>query len=555
MMKTAPKTLIASIAALSIFSALSVAMSDDEYQSKRSALIIKHSYHDTTFSALKKAMEEEDTFSGAFWKWKIDQYLYGQYTEFQPIYDAYREGKSFLDLYDIPDDPFIAKAEAAPELHSLPDGYFSGYLPMDRKPGWSRYANGKIYVAYEGDLTDPYIASYDLEKDSWYGPYKAGHNTLSKNGRKADGHGNPAMEVDNDGYIHIIFGGHGGEREDGLNPNSIDTAHAGGRFTHVVSDKPYDISSFSVKDDVSPFASYAESCKMANGDIYFFTRGGTHKSPWLYYKLKNGSQTLEPPVAITWPTPRKEDPILVDMFYVKFEQASDTEILVTAMNHLCNFKEIHTPKHDDRFNAYYMRWDTTDDTFYSMKGERLTLPITKPVADAKLLGYDSVKAGTIVNTTRGVVLEDGSYALGYELRFPEPREWKLATYKDGQWTTGLPMPGTDSWSLVGADGKPVPSIESIVTLETDGKTATAAVVYKNGKKETVFAIAESSQRTGVVGQDWKVQKDHIALRGAGMMMDVVRDEADEAVGVVVNVSKGKARRLYLWHDGEIRPNL
>lgn len=530
-------------------------MSEEEFLEKRAALIIKHSHHDTTFAALQKAMKAEDTLSAAFWRWKIDQYLYGQYTEFQTIYDAYKEGRTFLDIYDIPDDPFIDSAGPAPKLPSLPEGHFSGYLPKNRSPGESHYADGKIYIAYEGDLTDPYITSYDIETNKWDGPYKAGHNTLSKNGRKADGHGNPTMQQDVDGYFHITFGGHGGEREDGLNPLSIDTAHAGGRFTHVVSDKPNDISSFSEKHDVSPFASYAESCKMPNGDIYFFTRAGTHKSPWIYYKLKSGSQTFEPPVVITWPTPHKDDPIKVDMFYVKVFKASDTDILVTSMHHLCNFKEIHTSKHDDRFNAYYMRLDTTDDTFYNVKGEKLTLPIIKPNADKQTLVYDSVRAGTIVNDTRGLVLQDGKPAMSYELRFPEPREWKMATFEGGSWTTDQPMPGTTVWTLVDNLGKPINTILNLEALASDGKNATAAVIYRNSKRETVFAIATSNKKSGVIGQDWKVENEHLALTGAGMQMKAVRDDTGDAVGVVVNVSKGNARRLYLWHDGEIRPRL
>jgi predicted heme/steroid binding protein len=424
---------------------------------------------------------------------------------------------------------------------------------MNRSPGDSHYRDGKIYIAYEGHLTDPYITSYDVETHKWQGPYKAGHNTLSKNGRKADGHGEPTMQQDDDGYFHITFGGHGGEKEDGLNPLSIDTAHAGGRFIHVVSDKPNDISSFSPKSDVSPFASYAQSVKMPNGDMYFFTRAGTHKSPWIYYKLKKGNTSFEPPVIITWPTPRKDDPILVDMFYIKTFKANDTDIIVTMMNHLCNFKEIHTSKHDDRFNAYYMRLDTTTDTFYNVKDEQLILPTTKATGQKYALVYDSEKAGTIVNDTLGLTLQDGKPAISYEIRHPEPRHWLMATFENGSWKVDQPMPGTTVWTLKDSKGKRIKKIVNLEQLTSDGKKATAAVTYRNAKKETVFAIATSSHNTGVVGQDWQVQTDHLALKGAGMEMEAVLNEKGEGIAVVVNVSKGQTRRLYLWHEGKIRP--
>lgn len=532
---------------------IQTSMSAAEFRKKRAALIIKHSHHDNTFAALQQAMKTEDSLSGQFWRWKIDQYLYGQYIEFQPIYDAYKQGRTFADIYGTNDDPFIDSALPAPKHHKLPEGYFSGYLPKNRSPGDSHYRDGKVFIAYEGKLTDPYIISYDVETNTWDGPYKAGHNTLSKNGRKADGHGEPTMQQDNKGYFHITFGGHGGEKEDGLNPLSIDTAHAGGRFTHVVSDKPNDISSFSPKNDVSPFASYAQSVKMANGDMYFFTRAGTHKSPWIYYKLKNGSTTFEPPVIITWPTPRKEDPILVDMFYIKTFKANDTDIIVTMMNHLCNFKEIHTKRHDDRFNAYYMRLDTTNDRFYNVKNEKLTLPITKTSGDKHTLVYDSVKDGTIVNDTLGLTLQNGKPAMSYEIRHPEPRHWHMATFEDGNWKTDQPMPGTTVWTLVDSKGKRIKKIVNLVVLNSGGKNATAAVTYRNSKKETVFAIATSNNKTGIVEQDWQVKKDHLALTNAGMQMEAVRDEHGEGIAVVINISKGNSRRLYLWHDGKIRP--
>ena len=62
-------------------------MSDADYFEKREALIEKHSRQDATFAALQHEMRTEETFSSEYLRWRIDQYLYGQYPEFQPIYD------------------------------------------------------------------------------------------------------------------------------------------------------------------------------------------------------------------------------------------------------------------------------------------------------------------------------------------------------------------------------------------------------------------------------------------------------------------------------------
>ena len=45
-----------------------------------------------------------------------------------------------------------------------------------------------------------------------------------------------------------------------------------------------------------------------------------------------------------------------------------------------------------------------------------------------------------------------------------------------------------------------------------------------------------------------------AVSKARMQMQAVRNDADEAVAIVLNIRKGKAQRLYLWHDGAFRPN-
>ncbi|MCF8362659.1 MAG: BNR repeat-containing protein [Prolixibacteraceae bacterium] len=78
------------------------------------------------------------------------------------------------------------------------------------------YHEGITYVAYQGPEEDPYIASYNHIKGEWSGPFKAGESVLpGPNARpgKIDNHGKPAMIIDDEGYIHLVFGGHGGTKE------------------------------------------------------------------------------------------------------------------------------------------------------------------------------------------------------------------------------------------------------------------------------------------------------------------------------------------------------
>ncbi len=541
---------MAMLSASVLFSSVSAAISEQEFFEKRDALIIKHSHQDSTFAAL----QNEKSFSKEYWRWRVDQYLYGQYTEYQPIYDAYTQGKSFHEIYNLPTENLGPKWQKPNNLPSIPEGYFTDNLPGNTYTGWHKLVGNKVYITYQGHLTDPYVASYDLTSNQWNGPYKAGHSTLSKGDRKIDSHGRPIIEVDSQGYIHIVFGGHGGEREDGLNPLSIDTPHAGGRMKHVVSTKPYDLSQFVEKNDISPFASYTRSYKMANGDIYFFTRAGTHKSPWVYYKMHNGSQTFEPPVVVTWPTPDKNDPIKVDTHYITPLKVSDTEIAITSLWHACNFKEEHDKTHYNRLNAYYMKLDTTNDTFYNIKNEPLTLPLTLAATNKYTLAYNSEKTNETSFGTKPLVLEDGRYAVAYEARGKDYREWRMALFEDGQWSHGHPMPGTVNRTLRDINGKNIQKIKTLEVLKENDAGVSAAVIYQNSKNETVFAVAKKIDNLDNNKQNWQVEKTYFSVAKGKLQMEPVKDAAGDTLAVIVNVKKGDSQRLYLWHDGKFRAN-
>lgn len=142
--------------------------------------------------------------------------------------------------------------------------------------------NGVTYLAYQGSLEDAYVAAYNHKTQKWEGPYKAGVSLLGKTPReKNDGHGKPTLVVDDEGFIHVAFGGHGGLKSHG--ENTLGNPHSGKQI-HVVSKKPMDISSWEELDNISPFGTYSQFLKMDNGDIYLFYRHGGHQSNWTYQK-------------------------------------------------------------------------------------------------------------------------------------------------------------------------------------------------------------------------------------------------------------------------------
>lgn len=544
--------IIAMVVALSVATTFAGTGPDVVFKQKRQALIDRVSPGDPTFAVLGQAMISEDTYSADYWRWKIDQYLYGQYPEFQPIYDAFAAGKPFREIYDLPEDLFGAPPPKTESYPRLPDGYFSANLPGNVHTGSTLAVGDRVYVAYQGKLTDPYIASFDTKTGEWEGPFQAGRSTLSKNGRRVDSHGRPALFQDALGHFHLIFGGHGGEREDGLNPLSIDTPHAGGRLTHIMSERPHDISRFRVVDDISPFASYTQVQRMADGDVYMFTRAGTHKSPWIYYKMAHGSQRFGEAQLITWPVPQRDSPMNVDTFYIATKRISAAEIAITYLWHPCNFREIHNRTHYDRINTYYVTLDTRTDAFYNARGEALVMPLDKASSDRFTLAHNSAVRNEYCFSTRPMVRPDGKPAAAYEAWGADYREWRMAVFDEGRWESGLPMPAMFPESLVDGAGNPLKAVNDFAVIaRRKGAISTAAVIYKDVGGEAVFGIARAESAANETDPVWRVEEEVVRVSKARIQMQTVGEESGSQA-VILNIREGGSQRLYLWHDGAFR---
>ncbi|WP_045033608.1 BNR-4 repeat-containing protein [Draconibacterium sediminis] len=243
--------------------------------------------------------------------------------------------------------------------------------------------NGVTYIAYQGEKEDPYVAAYDHKKEMWIGPYKAGTSLLGKtSGKKIDNHGKPTLVVDGEGYIHVVFGGHGGSKEFG--ENSLGNYNCGKQI-HVKTKKPMDISSWEEVDNLTPFATYSQFLKMDNGDIYLFYRHGAHRSDWVYQVSKDNCRTFSPKVSIVKAKPTsatEECSDVWDSWYLDIQHGNGNDIIVSYNYHVCKNMRPHD---SERHNCYYMKFDTDKNEWYNVKGESLKLPVTKEYADTMTL--------------------------------------------------------------------------------------------------------------------------------------------------------------------------
>ena len=154
------------------------------------------------------------------------------------------------------------------------------------------YYEGVTYVTYQGRLKILTWLPMIMRPASGRDRIKAGVSVMGKIPReKIDNHGKPAMVIDDEGNIHLVFGGHGGMPSHGINP--LGNAHKG-RMQHVVSKRPLDIAEWEALDNIPPFGTYNQFVKMDNGDIYLFYRHGAHRSDWVYQKSSDNGRGFGP---------------------------------------------------------------------------------------------------------------------------------------------------------------------------------------------------------------------------------------------------------------------
>ena len=250
--------------------------------------------------------------------------------------------------------------------------------------------NGNTYIAYQGPHEDPYVCVYNHAKQLWQGPVKAGVSWLGltpdpTDRKEIDNHGKPALTVDSKGYVHLVFGGHGGLPI--LGENLYGTPGSG-RQIHVVTKNPEDISSWEVLDNIDPFGTYDQFLKMANGDLYLFYRHGSHRSDWVYQKSTDDGRTFAPPVSVIKHKAQANDPNTHDAWYAWFNVANGNTITVQYIYHPCLI-ENHNKQ---RVNVYYMKMNCGDGTWENAAGTALPLPVTKETADRLTLVHNSGSA-------------------------------------------------------------------------------------------------------------------------------------------------------------------
>ena len=395
------------------------------------------------------------------------------------------------------------------------------------------YYKGVTYLAYQGPLEDPYVCAYDHTTGKWTGPIKAGISLMGKivDGKppkKIDNHGKPALVIDSQGYIHLMFGGHGGHYSLGRN---LYGRPGGGRQTHVVSRKPEDISEWEVLDNVSPFGTYNQFVKMDNGDIYLFYRHGSHRSDWVYQKSTDDCRTFGPEVPILKHKAREENPNVYDTWYAWFTKGQGNTIIATYNYHPCRVTG-HTKA---RYNGYYMLMDCKDGKWWNVAGEKLTTPVTKEDADKKTLVYDTGEE----QSRRGTCLMDEEGNPHVTLKLGSPSRVHYYRWTGDSWLGPVNVTGLSQ----SQDGDMLCESPDVIRI------------LLNAKDSGVGEVAWWETADG--GLTWKKGDSLIRRPGNGFTITAMIRNAHPDARIMANESRGvgnsQLKKIFLLGDhGPVR---
>lgn len=291
--------------------------------------------------------------------------------------------------------------------------------------------SGKTIVAYQGIGMNPFVAAYDQDAKTWDPPVQVGVNPLD-----SDAHGGPSLVIDNDGYIHVFYGAHGGY------------------LLHARSASPHDptawedlgkLSVTQVSGEttraVNVLATYPQPSLESSGSIRLFYRSFVKDDTygdWYSVTSTSGVGTWSQPEVALMGEPGEEG------WYADFVRDEDTND--TYAGFLLRDLAANQTDYFVRRNVYFMRRDAATGTWFNAAGESVPDTRTLEYMDQTCLVWDSGDAW--VNQVVVEPTPDGPalmFVTGSEL--PEPAyEWRFIRWSsaDSTWSAAVTIAETDN---------------------------------------------------------------------------------------------------------------
>jgi hypothetical protein len=222
------------------------------------------------------------------------------------------------------------------------------------------YYNGVTYVTWQGANLGIYVASYTYSTGTWSAPVFVAPNPLTN-----DDHGAPAITVDNNGYIHIMYGAHNSAQK------------------YVKSTNPGDISAWTAMPDpvsATRGATYPQLLKDSSGYLHLIYRSARVGDP-TYNDFVEDIVTSTDGGA-TWSAPQ-------DVINIHSGSGDQAVYLLgggaeyeSATNRIHLTWVRYNATSGYRENLYYAYLNLNDNKMYSISGVNLGSTINQTEADA-----------------------------------------------------------------------------------------------------------------------------------------------------------------------------
>ena len=243
----------------------------------------------------------------------------------------------------------------------------------------AEHRDGKTFIAFQHTSMDPYVMAYDHAADRWSPAVQAGiSGTLDD-----DSHGNPALWLDREGRIHLIYGCHGGFNGD--------------QAYHARSLRPLDVTAWEQLPPITKKLTYPQISRLSGGRLLLFYRAGVHRidkqrhDPWGYRISADGGNTWGD---FTPVTNGRGD------LYCRALVGPDDAVHVNVV--------WESPPAIGRQDAFYVRLDLTARTAVNSAGAAVPWPFGMPELHATCLVQRTGDGDTTINPGAAVAA-DGTY--------------------------------------------------------------------------------------------------------------------------------------------------
>ena len=318
----------------------------------------------------------------------------------------------------------------------------------------AQYFNGNTYFVYPGsgdDLLDAFIGVYH-HADGRVERRKVGeaHPEMVAN---KDDHGNPVMLVDAEGFIHVVYGGHG--------------EHRGEQF-YFRTEKPEDITSFRAVNNVPGKSTYPNLTQLPNGDIALLYRGGNnHRDGWYLVTSSNGGDDWSEPLCLLAGGTKRTDGIYFKGTYYDgwygpdiMYQGKDGTLHFYVSYHACA-DDYPKDAHQLRRTGLFHFQRTPEGIWQSAGGHVLELPVTRETAQAHCTVFDpEEKSGPAVDSTypqHFTTDEDGNLYALFKAREDDGAKFtgevRFTRWTGREWTPSTSVGTGSNGFIEAADGK------------------------------------------------------------------------------------------------------